>query len=249
MIWAIDIGNTRTVSGLMLENDVVRHDQEPTECLKTRTGSRDWAKRLFRRGNVKGLVVSSVVPPVDPWVRSALKSTFGLTPLFVRSDTRLGIPVFYKNPAEVGADRLMNSLAAREAYGMPVIVVDYGTATTFDVVDARGRYQGGVILPGIGTSLTALHQFTAKLPEVTFKKVSHAIGRTTRDAMCSGVYHGAVGQTREILLAIRKELGKVAPAVATGGWCHIFEEEGLFHHISPDLTLKGMAIYWRNQGG
>jgi type III pantothenate kinase len=249
LIWAIDIGNTRAVSGFMLENDVVRHDAEPTERLKTKAGALAWAKRLSQRGPAKGLVVSSVVPKADPHIRAALKVAFGIVPLFVRADPRLGIPVLYKNPAEVGADRLMNSLAAREAYGMPVVVVDYGTATTFDVVDARGRYQGGVILPGIGTSLTALHRFTAKLPEVTFRKVPNAIGRTTRDAMRSGVYHGAVGQTREILLAIRKELGKVAPAVATGGWCHLFEDSGLFHHISPDLTLKGMAIYWRNRRG
>jgi type III pantothenate kinase len=249
LIWAIDIGNTRTVSGFMRGNDVMRHDSEPTESLKTKTGSLAWAKRLSCRSVAQALVVSSVVPQVDAHVRSALKNSFGLTPLFVHSDPRLGIPVLYKNPAEVGADRLMNSLAARETYGMPVVVVDYGTATTFDVVDARGRYQGGVILPGIGTSLTALHQFTAKLPEVTFKKVPHAIGRTTSDAMRSGVYHGAVGQTREILLAIRKELGAVAPAVATGGWCHLFKDSELFHRIDPDLTLRGMSIYWRNKGG
>lgn len=249
MIWAIDIGNTRTVSGLMRGNDAVRHDAEPTARLRTRAGARAWSARLKRLGRSEGVVVSSVVPGVDAFVREALKASFGLSPLFVRANPGLGLEVLYKRPAEVGADRLMNSLAARELYGAPIIVVDYGTATTFDVVDARGRYQGGVILPGIGTSLTALHQYTAKLPSVTFKKVSRAIGRTTKDAMRSGVYHGAVGQTREILLAVRKEMGKVAPAVATGGWCHLFEDSGLFEHISPDLTLQGMALHWRNHHG
>jgi type III pantothenate kinase len=249
LIWAIDIGNTRTVSGLMLGNEVLRHDLEPTKRLGTMVGATAWAKRLLRRGSVKGLVVSSVVPKIDPFVRSALKRYFGSSPLFVRTGPHLGIKVLYKNPAEVGADRLMNSLAAREIFGAPVVVVDYGTATTFDVVDAKGRYQGGVILPGIGTSLDALHRFTAKLPSVKFKKVPGAIGRTTKDAMRSGVYHGAVGQTREILLNVRDQIGRKAPAIATGGWCRLFKDSGLFDHICPDLTLEGMAIHWRHQRG
>ncbi len=249
MIWAVDIGNTRVVSGLMLENDVARHEDWPTERIRSVAGARTWAKRLARRGRPAGIVVSSVVPPVDAGVRKALGSVFGLKPIFVTSRLDLGLPIVYKNPREVGADRVMNGLAARELYGAPVVVVDYGTATTFDVVDSRGRYIGGVIIPGIGTSLAALHRYTAKLPSVRFEKTRHAVGRTTRDAMRSGVYHGAVGQTREILLAVRKELGKVAPAVATGGWCHLFEDAGLFQHISPDLTLKGMAVLWRRLKG
>jgi type III pantothenate kinase len=249
MIWAVDIGNTRTVSGLMLENDVVRHDFEPTLHLRSAAGARVWAKRLAQRGRSRGVVVSSVVPPVDAAVRKVLEAAFGFKPLFVTSDLDLGFPIVYKNPREVGADRIMNGLAARELYGAPVVVVDYGTATTFDVVDARGRYVGGVILPGIGISLAALHRYTAKLPTVSFQKVRNAVGRTTREAMRSGVYHGAVGQTREILLAVRKELGRVAPSVATGGWCHLFEDSGLFQHISPDLTLKGMAVLWRRLKG
>ncbi|MDD1763007.1 MAG: type III pantothenate kinase, partial [Methanothrix sp.] len=121
MIWAIDIGNTRTVSGLLSGTEVLRHDSEPTDGLKTRAGATRWAKRLFRHGEVLGLVVSSVVPPADPYVRSALKSVFGTLPLFVRIGPGLDLPVLYKKPAEVGADRLMDSLAAREIYGAPVV--------------------------------------------------------------------------------------------------------------------------------
>jgi type III pantothenate kinase len=249
MIWCIDIGNTRTLSGRLLEVDVVRHDQEPTARLATAAGARRWARRLSRWGPPRGVVVSSVVPAVDGRVRVELVRATGLKPLFVRPGPGLGIPIGVKNPRELGADRLVNALGARELYGAPVIVVDYGTATTFDVVDARGRYLGGAILPGIGTSLSALHRYTAKLPTVSFRRVRNAVGRSTEEAIRSGVYHGAVGQTREILLVLRKELGKVAPAVATGGWCHLFEDSGLFHHISPDLTLKGMALLWRRLQG
>jgi len=249
LIWAIDIGNTRTVSGLMRGDRVVRQDATATDRLRQRASALAWALRLKRQGPVEGLVVSSVVPPADKVVRAALRSRFGILPLFVRPGPSVGLPILYKRPAEVGADRLMNALAARELFGAPVVVVDYGTATTFDVVDAKGRYQGGVILPGIGTSLTALHRYTAKLPAVSFRKVRQAIGRTTQDAMLSGVYFGAVGQTREILAAIRREMGREAVAVATGGWCHVFKGAGLFRHIRPDLTLLGMAIHWRSRHG
>src|SRR5208282_2226850 len=126
-----------------------------------------------------------------------------------------------------------------------VIVVDYGTGTTFDVVNKAGDYFGGAILPGLGISVRALHEFTAKIPLVKFEKVNFAIGRTTEEAVRSGVYHGAIGTTKELLLSIRKELGAKAPAIATGGFCEVFRQTGLFQRIEPDLTLKGIAAIWR----
>jgi type III pantothenate kinase len=183
---------------------------------------------------------------MDSALRKSIKKFFGRNPDFVVHDQKLGIAVKVKKPFQVGADRLANAVAAKEFYGAPVIVVDYGTGTTFDVVDKRGAYCGGAILPGLGISLRALHDFTAKIPLVKFERVKYAVGRTTEEAVRSGIYHGAIGTTRELLLRIRKELGTVAPAVATGGWCLVFKKTPIFRHIEPDLTLKGMALIWRN---
>jgi type III pantothenate kinase len=193
--------------------------------------------------NVEGVVVASVVPPVDALVRRSLKDQFKKSPLFVTSRTA-GIPVKLKKPSEVGADRLANAVAVKEWFGVPAIVVDYGTGTTFDVVDHKGAYRGGAILPGLGISLRALHEYTAKIPLVKFERIPYAVGRSTDEAVRSGVYHGAIGTTRELLFRIRKELGKKAPAVATGGYCGVFRDTGLFRHIEPDLTLKGIALIW-----
>ncbi len=163
----------------------------------------------------------------------------------MNAQSRLGFKVHVKKPAQVGADRLANAVAAKEILGAPSIVVDYGTGTTFDVVDRSGAYGGGAILPGLGISLRALHDFTAKIPLVKFEIGHKAIGRTTEEAVRSGIYHGAIGTTRELLQKIRKELGVKAPALATGGWSGVFRKSGLFLRIEPDLTLKGMALIWR----
>lgn len=191
--------------------------------------------------------MASVVPWVDAGLRRAFRKAFGQNPLFLTHPSRLGIKVKVKKPSQVGADRLANAVAAQELYGAPAIVVDFGTGTTFDVLDRSGAYCGGAILPGIGTSLRALHEFTAKIPVVKFEPVHFAVGKTTEEAVRSGVYHGAVGTTRELLTRIREEVGKKAPAVATGGWCPVFRKTGLFQRIEPDLTLKGLALIWRNR--
>jgi type III pantothenate kinase len=246
MIWAIDIGNSRVVSGWMRDLKVIRRHAAETKTLRKLSTALAWAKALRRLGGGSdlGLVISSVVPPVDQNVAQALLKSFGFKPDFVLPGKRdLGIKVHYERPQEVGADRVVNSLAARHLFGAPVIVVDYGTGTTFDVVDKQGAYRGGVIVPGIGMSLKAMHDQTAKLPLVKFSKVKKTVGRNTADAIRSGIYYGTLGETREILLRIRKELGAAAPAVATGGWCHVFKDAGLFQKIEPDLTLIGLALF------
>jgi type III pantothenate kinase len=204
-----------------------------------------WAKKLRRLAQVNGIVVASVVPPVDKAVGKSLELAFGFNPHFVTHQTPMGVRVKVKKPAQVGADRLANAAAAKELYGSPVIVVDYGTGTTFDVVNKDGDYFGGAILPGLGISTRALHEFTAKIPLVKFEKVKFAIGRTTEEAVRAGVYHGAIGTTKELLFNIRKELKADAPAIATGGFCKVFEKTGLFKQVEPDLTLKGIAAIWR----
>lgn len=246
MIWAVLIGNTRCVSALMQGTKIRKRHIIPTEVLRSEKGALRWARRLQKSSNVQGVIVASVVPPVDGAVRRSLHKTFGAKPEFVTTKSRLGIKVKVKKPSQAGADRLANAVAAKEFYGAPSIVVDFGTGTTFDVVNKSGAYCGGAILPGLGISLRALHDFTAKIPLVKVEHVRYAIGKTTEEAVRSGIYHGALGTTRELLLRIRKELGATAPAVATGGWARIFKGTRLFPHIEPDLTLKGLALIWRN---
>ena len=245
MIWAVLIGNTRTLSALMRGNTILKKEIVPTTALKSAHAVGLWAKKLRRLAQVNGIVVASVVPPVDKAVGKSLELAFGFNPHFVTHQTPMGVRVKVKKPAQVGADRLANAAAAKELYGSPVIVVDYGTGTTFDVVNKDGDYFGGAILPGLGISTRALHEFTAKIPLVKFEKVKFAIGRTTEEAVRAGVYHGAIGTTKELLFNIRKELKADAPAIATGGFCKVFEKTGLFKQVEPDLTLKGIAAIWR----
>ena len=246
MILAILVGNTRTVAAHMEGLKVLRRKIVATPSLRSKSAAIRWARVLRRSARCEGILIASVVPPADPILKRSLRSVFGMTPEFVRLGRDIGIKVKVKKPFQVGADRLANAVAARELLGMPSIVVDYGTGTTFDVVDRKGAYCGGAILPGLGISLRALNDFTAKIPLVKFKKVPYAVGRTTEEAVRSGIYHGAIGTTRELLLRTRRQLGKKAPAVATGGWSWAFRHSGFFHSIEPDLTLKGMALIWRN---
>ncbi len=247
MIWAVLIGNTRAVAALMKGTKVLQRHIVSTQSFRKSSFYLTWAKRLRRKSKVDGVIVASVVPWVDLDLRRAFKKTFNQNPFFITHQSKLGIKVKVKKPSQVGADRLANAVAAQHFYGVPSIVVDFGTGTTFDVLDRSGAYCGGAILPGVGTSLRALHEFTAKIPVVQFEPIHFAVGKTTEEAVRSGVYHGAVGTTRELLLRIREEIGRKAPAVATGGWCRVFEKTGLFHHIEPDLTLKGLALIWQNQ--
>jgi type III pantothenate kinase len=244
MLVAVDIGNSRTVTGKILDRKVLDRSALPTRVLFSISRARQWAKALRKSWGEGNTAVSSVVPGVDSNVRKALREAFKIDPLFVDVKRDPGIPVRYKHPSEIGADRVVNALAARELYGAPVIVVDYGTATTFDIVDPKGGYHGGVIHPGVGISLQALHEKTAKLPLVSFAKVHHPIGLTTQEGIRSGIYFGTVGATREILRGIRRQLRHAAPSVATGGWCEVFRGAKLFRHINPDLTLLGLALYW-----
>lgn len=244
MFWAVNIGNTRAMSGWMEGHKVLKKNIVETAQLWTESGALKWAKNLRRAGKEEGFVVSSVVPPVDANVRKALRKVSGRAPQWLDVRKNPGIAIRYRKPSEVGADRIANSVAAKALYGAPVVVVDYGTGTTFDIVDSKGAYRGGVILPGIGVSLKALYRYTAKLPLVSFEAVRNPIGTTTRDGIRSGLYFGTLGATREILLRIRKQLGVVAPAVATGGWCKHFKDSHIFHHIEPDLTLIGLSLLW-----
>src|SRR3989440_2476057 len=234
MLLVVDVGNTNTVLGVFELNPVgfakpsgagarmMAHWRVAT--IKTHTV--DEYGVLFRNlfavekieaTEVRGIIISSVVPPMDSTLREVCERYFHLKPLFVEPGVKTGMPVHYENPAEVGADRIVNGVAAFEKYGGPCVVVDFGTATTFDAISKKGEYLGGVIAPGIGISAEALFQRTARLPKVDIRKPAQVIGTTTVGSLQSGLYYGYLGLVDGILERLITELGPDTKAVATGG--------------------------------
>ena len=259
MLLVLDVGNTNTVLGVF--------DISPGESARliahwrvstTKTQTVDEYGVLFRNlfamnrlefTAVKGTVISSVVPPLDSILREVCERYFQSRPLFIEPGVKTGMPVHYDNPAEVGADRIVNSVAAFENYGGPCIIVDFGTATTFDVVSKKGEYLGGVITPGIGISADALFSRTARLPRVDVRKPPRVLATNTVNSVQSGLYYGYLGLIDGILERLMHELGGDVKVVATGGLAPLMGEGSKYIEKVDDLlTLEGLRIiYERNQ--
>jgi len=266
MLLAIDVGNTNTVLGLYrLEGEPGspatgsgrRGDKKPelaahwrvtTHRSQTADEYGVFFVNLFEMNDlspsqVSHIIISSVVPPVESTLRQVCEAYFHTQPLFVEPGIKTGMPVLVDNPAELGADRLVNAIAAFERYGGPCIVVDFGTATTFDVISAKGEYLGGAIAPGLGLSAEALFSRAARLTRVDIKRPAKVIGTNTVTHLQSGLYFGYIGLVDGILERIEAELGQKPRVIATGGLARQIAEDSRFiTEIDDMLTLDGLLI-------
>jgi len=191
---------------------------------------------------IRRVIIASVVPPLDPVLNEMVLAYFSVKPVFVTHENA-GIPVLYDDPREVGADRIVNAVAVVEKYGKPAIVVDFGTATTFDAITAGGEYRGGVIAPGIVISAQALFEHAAKLPRIEIQKPANVIGSSTTGSMQSGLFYGYVALVDGIITRMTKELGAGTRVIGTGGQApFISQETKLIETVDPNLTLDGLQL-------
>jgi type III pantothenate kinase len=248
MLLAIDLGNTNTVFGVYdAEDKLVMHWRLSTQKERTVDEYGILLRNLFAlekidAKKIRRVIIASVVPPLDPVLQEMVSSYFSVTPVFVTSENA-GIPVLYDNPREVGADRIVNAVAVVHKYGKPAIVVDFGTATTFDAITAAGEYGGGVIAPGILISAQALYEHAAKLPRIDIQKPANVIGTSTVGSMQSGLFYGYVALVDGIITRMKKELGPNTRVIGTGGQApFISQETKLIETVDPNITLDGLQL-------
>jgi type III pantothenate kinase len=254
MLLAIDIGNTNIVLGVFDGARLVHSWRLQT--LRERTADELgllvdglFAHSQIDRVKIRGVILGSVVPPLTPTMATMTQRYFGVAALIVEPGVNTGMPILYDHPSEVGADRIVNAVAAFEKFGKganrPLIVVDFGTATTFDAITAKGEYLGGAICPGVQISADALFQRAARLPRIDVKKPARIVGRTTVGAMESGLFYGYVGMVEGLVRRMSDELGGGALCIATGGLAEVIAPEtAVIEHVDPDLTLNGLRMVW-----
>jgi type III pantothenate kinase len=250
LLLCIDVGNTQTVLGIFRGKEITSRWRIRSDRGRTADEYAHLIRDLLRsdtidEADLAGMSVSSVVPPARQALMEMAKATFGIEPLMVGPGMKTGMPILYDNPREVGADRIANAVAAYERFGRALIVIDFGTAITFDVITAAGEYQGGVIFPGVQISLDALFLKAAKLPRVELEKPSSVVGRDTISSIQSGIVHGYAGLVDSIVNKIAAESGTEPLVVATGGLSRIIATETTtITEVLPDLTLEGLKILW-----
>jgi type III pantothenate kinase len=254
MLLTIDVGNTNTVLGVFRDEELIANWRLTTARAQTVDEYGVLTRNLFslaglNQEDIGGVIISSVVPPVNWTLAEMSRIYFGKKALFVEMGVKTGMAVLVDNPMEVGADRIVNGVAAFHHYGGPCVVVDFGTAITFDVISARCEYLGGVIAPGIGIASEALFSRAARLPRVEIKDPGKVIGTNTVTHMQAGLYFGAVDMTDGMLARIKAELKTEAVVVATGGQARLVARGSKYiQHIDEFLTLRGLRLIWdKNQ--
>ncbi len=241
----LDIGNTHCHAGLATARRLIEHLDVPTnDLLQHRTGPRLGA--WLASGRISHAVLCSVVPDATARAVELIRRRLRLEPLVLTPATLRGVGLDYPKPGSIGPDRLANAIAARALIGAPCVVVDFGTAVTFDIVDRRARYVGGIIAPGLAAMTDYLHEKTALLPRIRIRSVSSLVGRSTEEAMLIGAVHGYRGLVRELIRGLRRQLRcPQLPVVATGGYARLLAR-GLpeITGVRPHLTLEGLRLLW-----
>ncbi len=254
MIFVCDVGNTNMVFGVYNEDKLIEHWRISTSRDKTEDEFAMVIKDLFNHVGLKfsdftAMIISSVVPSIMFSLERMCDKYFHVKPLIVGPGIKTGLNLKYDNPRELGADRIVNAVAAIHHYSLPLIVIDFGTATTFCYINEKGHYMGGAIAPGINISTEALYEKASKLPRIEIVKPPHIVGKNSIHAMQSGILYGYVGQVEGIVLRMKKQSMEEATVVGTGGLCSLIASEtDVIDYIDPFLTLKGLyLIYKRNQ--
>ncbi|MFK5927798.1 MAG: type III pantothenate kinase [Desulfuromusa sp.] len=254
MLLVIDVGNSNTVLGIFDGERLVKDWRVGTDKYRTIDEYAMLINDLFRLSDLKfsdlsDVIISSVVPPMLDTIAGLCKKYFQLMPHIVGPGMKTGMPIQYDNPREVGADRIVNAVAAYENFRCGLIVVDFGTATTFDVISPDGSYQGGAIAPGVGISSDALFARASKLPRVGFSRPDQIIAKNTVNSMQAGIFYGYVGLVEGIVSRMKKELSETPKVIATGGLAApISAATNCIDQVEPFLTLEGLRIlYERNR--
>lgn len=255
MLLAIDSGNTNIVFAVFDDAGTIRGEwRSSSHAERTADEYGVWLGQLMAdagltTADIAAAIIASVVPATLFSMKSLCRDYFGCEPLVIGDDgVDLGLEILIDRPEDVGADRLVNAVSAHQQYGGPLIIVDFGTATTFDIIDGAGNYIGGVIAPGVNLSLEALHMAAAQLPRVGIQRTEKVIGKGTVEAMQSGIYWGYVGLIEGLVKRLEDEHGTGLPVIATGGLAALFSEAtDCIKHSDPELTLRGLlAIYQKN---
>lgn len=248
MILLFDIGNTNTHVGLANNKRVVKHTDIPTKAFLAGKAA-DRLRRFVGQAELCDAALCSVVPRATPRIQSVIHSLWKLRAIELTPKTLRGVGVDYPKPNTIGPDRLANAVAARHHFGAPSVVVDFGTAVTFDVVDKRGNYVGGIIAPGLAAMTDYLHERTALLPRIKIREVKSPIGKSTQHAMLVGAVYGYRGLVRELIVELKRELKtKRLPVVATGGYAELIAAKlSEISAIEPNLTLEGLRLVVLNQ--
>lgn len=254
VIFVLDVGNTNTVLGVYEQDELCHHWRFETNRNKTEDEYGMLIKALLSHegiafSDITGIIISSVVPPIMFALERMCQKYFHLEPLIVGPGIKTGLNIKYENPREVGADRIVNAVAGIALYGSPLIIVDFGTATTYCYINEERQYMGGVIAPGINISTEALYSKAAKLPRIEIARPETIIGKNTVSAMQAGIVYGYVGQVEGIVTRMKQEARANPKVIATGGLATLISKESdVIDVIDPFLTLKGLhMIYLRNQ--